>query len=94
MTSPGDHVWGPVSTHGRYERRDGELVLTGVFQSAGPSPAAVVEEIRSRCGWSLRVASDLAWIEAASDDELAMLRVFDPERFFLGRTTAASAQGG
>ena len=91
VTSPGHRVWGLVSTHGRYERRDGELVLTGVFQSAGPSPAAVVEEIRSRCGWSLRVADDLAWIAPATGDELAMLRVFDPERFFLGRATTGSA---
>ncbi len=88
VTSPGDRVSGLVSTHGRYERRDGELVLTGVFQSAGPSPAAVVEEIRARCGWSLSVANDLAWIAPATGDELAMLRVFDPERFFLGRDRA------
>jgi acyl CoA:acetate/3-ketoacid CoA transferase alpha subunit/acyl CoA:acetate/3-ketoacid CoA transferase beta subunit len=90
VTSPGHRVSGLVSTHGRYERRDGELVLTGVFQSAGASPEAVVEEIRSRCGWSLRVADDLAWIPGATDEELAMLRVFDPERFFLGRATTAS----
>lgn len=85
VTSPGDRVSGLVSTHGRYERRDGELVLTGVFQSAGPSPGAVVERIRARCGWPLRVADELAWIEKATADELAMLRVFDPERAFLGR---------
>jgi acyl CoA:acetate/3-ketoacid CoA transferase beta subunit len=85
VTSPGDRVSGLVSTHGRYERRDGELVLTEVFQSAGDSPEAVVEEIRSLCGWSLRVADDLAWIPPASPEQVSMLRVFDPERFFLGR---------
>jgi hypothetical protein len=68
-------------------RRDGELVLTGVFQSAGESPQQVVEEIRSLCGWNLKVAPDLAWIPPATNNEIAMLRVFDPERFFLGRAT-------
>lgn len=85
VTSPGERVSGLVSTHGRFERRGGELVLTGVFASAGPDRQAVVEAIRARCGWPLAVADELAWIPPASDDEVAMLRVFDPERFFLGR---------
>ncbi len=85
VTSPGDRVSGLVSTHGRYERRDGELVLTEVFQSAGDSPEDVVEEIRASCGWPLRVADDLAWVPAAGEEQLAILRVFDPERVFLGR---------
>ncbi|MCP4907425.1 MAG: glutaconate CoA-transferase [bacterium] len=87
VTSPGDRVGGLVSTHGRYERREGRLVLTGVFQSAGESPQEVVEEIRALCGWSLEVAPELDWIPPASREELALLRVFDPERFFLGRLT-------
>lgn len=90
VTSPGDRVSGLVSTHGRYERRDGELVLTEVFQSAGDSPQAVVEEIRSLCGWPLRVADELAWVPAASEEQVAMLRVFDPERAFLGRAPDAN----
>jgi acyl CoA:acetate/3-ketoacid CoA transferase beta subunit len=85
VTSPGDRVRLLISTHGRYERRDGELVLTGVFQSAGESPEAVVDEIRSLCGWDLEVATNLDWLPPATDEELAMLRLFDPERFFLGR---------
>jgi acyl CoA:acetate/3-ketoacid CoA transferase alpha subunit/acyl CoA:acetate/3-ketoacid CoA transferase beta subunit len=87
VTSPGDRVGGLVSTHGRYERRDGQLVLTGVFQSAGESPQQVVEEIRTLCGWKLEVAPEVNWISPATPEELALLRVFDPERFFLGRAT-------
>ena len=69
---------------------DGELVLTGVFESAGPSREAVVEQIRENCGWPLRVADELAWLPGASDEELAMLRVFDPARAFLGKGTKGS----
>jgi len=96
MTSPGERVSGLVSTQGRYAMRDGELVLTGVFRSAGPNREHAVEAIRARCGWPLRVADDLAWLEPATPDELAMLRVFDPERFFLGRAggTGGVAGGG
>lgn len=84
VTSPGSRVRTLISTHGRYERRDGELVLTGVFQSAGETPEAVVSEIRSLCGWDLQVAPDLDWLPPATSEELTMLRLFDPERFFLG----------
>ena len=92
VTSPGDRVGGLVSTHGRYERRDGQLVLTGVFQSAGTSPQEVIEEIRGLCGWNLQVADDVQWIPAATREELDMLRVFDPERFFLGRAAASKSE--
>jgi len=85
-TSPGDRVRVLVSTMGRYEKREGdELVLTGVFQSAGASREDVVAKIRERCGWELLVADDLEWLSPATDEELATLRVFDPERSFLGK---------
>jgi len=89
VTSPGDRVRCVVSTMGVYEKQagapHGELVLTGAFESAGESREAVVEQIRERCGWELRVADDIAWHPRASEDEIAMLRVFDPARAFLGK---------
>lgn len=100
ITSPGDRVRAVISTMGVYQKRPSadsgdskdELTLTAAFESAGESPEAVVEQIRARCGWRLRVADDLAWLPRATPDELATLRVFDPARAFLGRG-AASANG-
>ncbi len=85
VTTPGDRVRRVVSTLGCFDRRDGELVLTGAFQSAGSTREDVVERIRERCGFPLRVADDLAFLPAATGRELATLRVFDPDRAFLGK---------
>jgi len=85
VTSPGDRVQRVVSTHGVYERRDGELVLAAIFEAAGDDPRDVIDAIRERCGFELRIADDLASLPRASDEEVATLRVFDPERVFLGK---------
>jgi acyl CoA:acetate/3-ketoacid CoA transferase alpha subunit/acyl CoA:acetate/3-ketoacid CoA transferase beta subunit len=89
VTTPGDRVRHVVSTHGIFERRDGALVLTGVFEGAGATPGDAVERIRERCGFALDVADDLVTHPAARPDEVALLRIFDPERAFLGRTGRA-----
>jgi hypothetical protein len=56
-----------------------------VFESAGESSEAIVEQIRARCGWPLRIADELTWLPRATQEELATLRVFDPARSFLGK---------
>jgi acyl CoA:acetate/3-ketoacid CoA transferase alpha subunit/acyl CoA:acetate/3-ketoacid CoA transferase beta subunit len=85
VTSPGRAVQSLTTPLGRLEKRDGELVLTAYAQAAQRGPQDVVEEIRSRCGFSLRVASDLAPLAAPTPEELVLLRLFDPDRLFLGR---------
>jgi acyl CoA:acetate/3-ketoacid CoA transferase alpha subunit len=89
VTSPGRAVRTVVSTLGRFEKRDGELVLTGYAAAAGPGRDAIVREIRARCGWELRVADDLEALPPPGDEELALLRLFDPDRIFLGRAPDA-----
>ena len=95
VTSPGTRVAAVVSTMGVFEKRgdgaagDDELVLTACFASAGESREEVVEKIRERCGWELPIADELTWLEPASEDELATLRVFDPARSFLGKGARA-----
>ena len=64
------------------------LVLVAAFESADRDRATALEQIRARCGFELRVADELAWLPAASRDEVATLRIFDPERAFLGRPGA------
>ena len=86
VTSPGTRVGCVVSTMGRFEKRGGEtLLLTGYFRHARANREECVREIQQRCGWTLRVADDLAELAPPTPEELAMLRVFDPERFFLGK---------
>jgi len=43
-----------------------------------------VRAAREACGWDLQVAPALRRFEAPSADELALVRLFDPRRYFLG----------
>ena len=74
-----------TTNFGRFEKRDGELVLTGYVESAGPDREGVLAEIRSRCALELQVAEDLEALGPPGGGELALLRMFDPDRLFLGR---------
>jgi acyl CoA:acetate/3-ketoacid CoA transferase alpha subunit/acyl CoA:acetate/3-ketoacid CoA transferase beta subunit len=86
VTSPGTKVRCVISTAGRFEKLDGdELVLTGYFAAKGRDQAQMVAEIRRRCGWDLKVSDELQELPPSNPEELNLLRVFDPERFFLGK---------
>jgi acyl CoA:acetate/3-ketoacid CoA transferase alpha subunit len=84
VTAPGARVTTVVSDRGVYERPEphAELVLTGVF--AGPSEVEAVGAARETCGWELRVAPRLRRFEPPTPDELGLIRLFDPRRYFLG----------
>lgn len=90
ITSPGKRISAVVSTLGRFEKRGGdEFVLTGYFGLEGLSKEDAVREIKDRCGWDLQVADDVQELPPPTAEELALLRLFDPERFFLGKSTEA-----
>jgi hypothetical protein len=84
VTAPGARVTAVVSDRGVYEKDDahGELVLTGVF--AGRPEAESVGAAREACGWNLRVAEHLRRFEPPTAEELRLVRLFDPRRYFLG----------
>ena len=84
ITAPGRTVRTVVSDLGVYEKEheDGALRLTGVF---GNRPEAqAVEAARASCGWDLAVAPLLKRFEPPTADELGLIRLFDPRRYFLG----------
>ena len=84
ITAPGRAVRAVVSDLGVYEKHgeDGTLHLTGIF---GNRPEAeAVDAARAACGWELAVGARLRRVEAPTSDELALVRLFDPRRYFLG----------
>jgi glutaconate CoA-transferase subunit B len=81
ITGPGDRVGAVVSTLGGYHKKDGALILTGVF---GDDPIRAARECIARTGWKLQVARTLEVIEAPSREELRMLRIMDPRAWFRG----------
>ncbi len=84
ITAPGRAVRAVVSDLGVYEKHgeEGTLQLTGIF---GNRPEAeAVGAARAACGWELAVGAWLRRFEAPTADELALIRLFDPRRYFLG----------
>jgi acyl CoA:acetate/3-ketoacid CoA transferase beta subunit len=89
VTAPGARVSTVVSDLGVFAKRapHGELVLVGVL-GEGPE-ATLVQAARERCGWDLAVAPTLRRFAPPQADELRLIRMFDPRRYFLG-----ALQGG
>ena len=86
ITSPGRHVKTVISTLGVFEKKGSDKVftLTGYFPSEEKHMDAIMEEIKQKSGWAFHVAQDLKEIEPPTEKEITMLRLFDPDRFFLG----------
>jgi acyl CoA:acetate/3-ketoacid CoA transferase beta subunit len=85
ITAPGRTVRTVVSDLGVYEKvgeRD-VLILTGLFGDVREADA--VKAAREACGWDLEVASTLRRFDAPTAEELAIVRLFDPRRYFLGQ---------
>lgn len=84
ITAPGRRVSTVVSDLGVYQKQDenGELVLTGVF--ATRSEPEAVHAAREACGWDLQVAPALRRFDPPTAEELRLIRLFDPRRYFLG----------
>lgn len=88
VTSPGARVTALVSTLGVFEKAEGDetFVLTGLFPSReGRDKEETMRHIQANCGWELKVGPDPQWVAPPSSQELRLLRIFDPERHFLGK---------
>ncbi len=78
VTSPGERVRALVTDLATFEKEDGELTLTAL------APGATVDDVRALCGWELRVAAgELPVLDAPTPDEVAALRRWDPQGWFL-----------
>jgi acyl CoA:acetate/3-ketoacid CoA transferase alpha subunit/acyl CoA:acetate/3-ketoacid CoA transferase beta subunit len=86
ITAPGDRVKTVVSTMGVFEKPDDgqEFILTKYF--AGHSDASeedMIRKIKENCGWKLKVAREPEAVALPTPDELRLLRIFDPQKFYL-----------
>lgn len=86
VTAPGTRVKHLVSTCGVFEKLDNdkEFTLTKYWMSPGSSSAEeAIRDIRERCGWNLKVTGEPEQLLPPGRDELRLLRVFDPHRYYL-----------
>lgn len=86
ITSPGSAAGTLVSTLGIFEKLgdDREFTLTAYFEDQLPKGRDMaIREIRAQCGWDLRVMDRPTKFPLPDGRDLATLRMFDPDRYFL-----------
>ena len=85
ITAPGHRVRTLVSTLGLFEKMDKqkEFSLTGVIQDGKSTLEEMIRSIKAQCGWDLKISPDVRTIGLPTVEELALLRLFDPQKFFL-----------
>lgn len=62
----------------RFDPESKEMILASVH------PGSSADEVKANTGWPLKIADDLAETRAPTEDELTMLREFDPQGFWTG----------
>ena len=86
ITAPGIRVKTLVSTMGVFQKLgdDDEFTLTKTIADPSfSSKEEIVRAIQENCGWNIRVARDLEEVPLPTVEELRLLRVFDPNRYYL-----------
>ncbi len=86
ITSPGKNVSTVVSTMGIFEKtaNDSGFTLTGYFPSNEGNLEKIIEKFQKKSSWSFNIGKNLKEIKPPAHDELKMLRIFDPNRYYLG----------
>jgi len=88
ITYPGKNVKTLVTDIGIFEKiGDKEtFTLTAYIPSkATQKKEEAIAEIKERTGWQLDIASNLKRVKTPTTEEIMLLRLFDPRRYFLGR---------
>ena len=86
ITAPGARVRTLISTMGVFEKLDGdeEFTLTKYFANRDFSSAEeTIRQIKETCGWKLKVARDPQEVPSPTLEELRLLRVFDPHKYYI-----------
>jgi acyl CoA:acetate/3-ketoacid CoA transferase beta subunit len=86
VTAPGERVRTLVSTMGVFEKPEGEneFVLTKFFaRRDNLSKDEIIKNIKDNCGWNLKISRQPLQVPLPLSDELRLLRVFDPEKYYL-----------
>jgi len=85
VTCPGQNVKKLVTDRAAFEKVDDELALKKIYVEEGQSEEEALEVIEQNMGWQPKKAEKLVRLDAPVQEEILMLRCFDPERYFLGK---------
>lgn len=93
VTSPGRAVRTIVTSKAVLERDGaGEPFAIATVLAAGTPLADAIADVKSGCGFPLTTRPDVAFEAAPTAGELAALRMFDPQRTFLGKRSGDAAR--
>jgi len=88
ITCPGRKVRTLVSDKGLFEKQRGEneeFVLTGFYSlTKDSSGSEEIAQIKSECGWKLKVSQNIKEIPPPYPEEITLLRRLDPKGIFIG----------
>jgi acyl CoA:acetate/3-ketoacid CoA transferase alpha subunit/acyl CoA:acetate/3-ketoacid CoA transferase beta subunit len=84
ITFPGEKVSKIITSQAVFEKENGTMVLKKYYPHQGFSESETVRRIGENTGWRIKLADVLEKIEPPTEQELSLLRIFDPDRFFLG----------
>ena len=85
VTCPGQNVKKLVTDRAVFEKVDEEFVLKKIYVEEGENEEEVLEIIAQNMGWKSKKAEKLVRLVVPMQEEILMLRCFDPERYFLGK---------
>jgi len=85
VTVPGDRISTVITTRGILRKIDNsdELVLTEYLNPNNQPEEDIISDITRNTGWDLKVAGNVKGISIHSEEKINMLRLLDPNGFFL-----------
>jgi len=69
-----------------FDEQTKEMYLKELF------PGVTVEDVRALVDWDLKVADDIARVEPPTEEQIRIMRSFDPMGFILGKKTASGPE--
>jgi acyl CoA:acetate/3-ketoacid CoA transferase alpha subunit/acyl CoA:acetate/3-ketoacid CoA transferase beta subunit len=90
ITVPGERVTKLVTDQAVFEKVDDELVLTKCLPLSGLPKDMIVAGLSKRTGWRLKTAEELLFMKEPNREEMQLLRLFDPDRYFVGKVKGTS----
>jgi acyl CoA:acetate/3-ketoacid CoA transferase beta subunit len=88
VTVPGERVSKLVTDEVVFEKVDGELVPTKCLPLFGVPNEKILEWLSKKTGWKIDKTDKLDFMKEPSREEIQLLRLFDPDRYFIGKIKA------
>jgi acyl CoA:acetate/3-ketoacid CoA transferase beta subunit len=90
VTVPGERVTKVVTEDAVFEKVQGEMVLTKYYPRSDLPQDRTIAELSKKTSWKLEPAEKLEKMKNPTKEEVQLLRLFDPDRFFLGKIKATN----